>query len=48
MFFGFDYDTQLKSTEEVDKEKTYVFPDRNIISVGAERFHCAEGPFQPN
>ena len=24
---GFDYDTELKSTAEVDKEKTYVFPD---------------------
>ena len=43
-----DYDTQLKSTVEVDKEKTYVFPDGNIISVGAERFHCAEVPFQPS
>ena len=26
-YIGFDYDTQLKSTAEVDKEKTYVFPD---------------------
>ena len=30
----FDNDTQLKSTAEVDKEKTHVFPNRNIISVG--------------
>ena len=27
-YIGSDYDTQLKSTAEVDKEKTYVFPDR--------------------
>jgi len=44
----FECDTQLKSTAEVDKEEAYVFPDRNIISVGAERFHCAEVPFQPS
>ena len=32
---GFGCDTQLKSTAEVDKEKTYVFPDGNIISLSA-------------
>ena len=41
-YIGLDYDTQLKSTAEVDKDKTYVFPDRNIITVGAKRFHCAD------
>ena len=46
-FVGADYDTELKSTAEIDKEKTYVFPDGNIIIVGAERFHCAEVLFQP-
>ena len=47
-YVGFDYDTQLNTTAEVDKEKTYVFPDRNIITVGAERFHCAEVLFRPS
>ena len=47
-YSGFDNDTQLKSTAEVDKEKTHVFPNRNIISVDVERFHCAEVPFQPS
>ena len=38
-----DYDTDLKSTSESsDRENTYEFPDGNIITVGAERFHCAE------
>ena len=46
-FIGFDYDTQLKSTADVDKEKTDVLPDRNIISVGAGRFFCAGILYQP-
>ena len=29
----FDYDTGLKSTAKLDKEKTCVFPDGNIITV---------------
>ena len=45
---GEDYDTELKSTAEMDKEKTYEFPDRNIISVSAERIHCVDILFQPS
>ena len=37
-YIGVDYDTKLKSTAETDKEKTCELPDRNFITVGAERF----------
>ena len=43
----FGLDTELKSIVEFDKKKTYELPDRNIISVGAGRFHCVEILFQP-
>ena len=34
-----DYDTELKSTSESsNKIQTYELPDRNIISLGSERF----------
>ena len=46
-YIGADYDTELKSTAEFDKKKTYELPDRNVISFGAERFHCVEVLFQP-
>jgi len=46
--FGADYDTELKSTAEIDKEKTHELPDRNIISIGAECFHCVDILFQPS
>ena len=45
---GLNYDTELKSISEFPKKKTYALPDRNIISVGAGRFHCFEIWFQPN
>ena len=41
-YIGLDYDTELKSTAEIDKEKTNVLPDENITAVGAERFRCVE------
>ena len=41
---GSDYDTEPKS----NAEETYVFPDRNIITVGAERFHCVAVLLQPD
>ena len=43
---GLDYDTELKAIAEFPKQKTYALPDRNIISVGAGRFHCFEIWFQ--
>ena len=37
------YDTELKSTTEIDKEKNYELPVVNIIiTVDAKRFHYAE------
>ena len=45
---GSDYDTELKSIAAFPKQKTYALPDRNIISVGAGRFHCFEIWFQPS
>ena len=38
-YFAFDFYTKLTSTaESSDNNKTYVLPDENIITVGAERF----------
>ena len=48
-YIALDYDTELRSTSESsDRENTYEFPDGNIITVGAERFRCAEVLFQPS
>ena len=38
--FGADCKTELKSTSEINKVKTYELPDGNIMSVGAECFRC--------
>ena len=46
-YTGFDYDTQIKSAAEVNKEKTNELPDSNIISVGAGRLRRVEVLFQP-
>ena len=44
-----DYDTGLNSTSESsDRENTHEFLDGYIITVGAERFRCAEMLFQPS
>ena len=40
--------TELKSTADFDNEKTRELTDRDIISVGAERFHCVDMLLQPN
>ena len=40
---GSDHDTDLKSTAEFDKEKTYVRQDEKSITVGAERLRFVEG-----
>ena len=48
-YIALDYDTEMKAaTESSDKEKTYELPDGNIITVGSERFRCAEVLFQPS
>ena len=46
-YIGLGYDTEHKSPAQVDKEKNYE-PQTEIITVGAERFHCAEVFFQPS
>jgi len=35
-FTGLDHDTEHKSTAPIDKEKTYVLPDENIITVAPD------------
>merc|ERR1719157_143481 len=48
-YIALDFDTEMKeATESSDKEKTYELPDGNIITVGSERFRCAEVLFQPS
>merc|ERR1711964_49966 len=37
-----------KAAESSETEKTYELPDGNIITVGSERFRCAEVLFQPS
>ena len=39
--------TELKSTAEINKDKTYELPDGNIIFDGAECFRCAKVFFHP-
>ena len=46
-YIAFDFHTKLTSTaESSDNDETYVLPDENIITVGAERFRFAEVLFQ--
>ena len=40
-YVAFGYDTELKSTaESSEKNQTYMLSDRNVGTVGAERFRC--------
>ena len=46
-YIAFNFYTKLTSTAEIsDNNKTYVLPDENIITVGAERLRFAEVLFQ--
>ena len=48
-YVALDFDTETESaTESSDKELAYELPDGNIITVGSERFRCAEVLFQPS
>jgi len=44
-----DYEAELAgANEDSELEKQYELPDGQVITVGAERFRCAEVLFQPN
>ena len=47
-YVALDYDNELKvASESSDRDKTYELPDGNILTVGSERFRCAEVLCQP-
>merc|ERR1711973_449454 len=44
-----DYNEELNKAEtSSDMEKDYELPDGRVITIGNERFRCAEVLFQPN
>jgi actin-related protein len=48
-YVSLDFDAELRPAQECsDSEKTYELPDGNIVSIGSERFRCAEVLFQPS
>merc|ERR1712232_1064442 len=48
-FVALDFDTEMKAfSDSSDREKPFVLPDGNAITVAAERFRCPEALFQPS
>merc|ERR1711902_487536 len=48
-YVAIDYDAELISAEESSEiEMNYTLPDGNDITIGSERFRCAEVLFQPS
>merc|ERR1719510_355731 len=48
-YVALDYEDELKKAEtSSDIEKNYELPDGSVITVGDERFRCAEVLFRPN
>jgi actin-related protein len=48
-YVALDFDAELRSAQACsDSEKTYELPDGNLVSIGSERFRCAEVLFQPS
>merc|ERR1719203_1931666 len=48
-FVAIDYDAELEKSEtSSDLEKDYMLPDGQVMTIGNERFRCAEVLFKPN
>jgi len=48
-FVADDYDEALAAAEQSSEmEQNYELPDGQIVTIGAERFRCAEALFRPN
>ena len=48
-YCAMDFDVEMEAAVTSNEiEKTYELPDGQVISIGAERFRCAEAMFQPS